>query len=215
MNDTRNSASNHLKMRAALKLIGIPLQLLGLLMLLVTFTPLVSWWAGLLAGSWNDPKGEVLIVLAGSGPTDGILGESSYLRSQYAVLAYREGWVRTVVISGGGTPPIATAMRDFIVCHGVPAERVITETGSQSTHESATQLRSVLQNVPGRKVLLTSDYHMFRARRALARAGIEVSTRPIPDARKRAARWLGRWPAFLTLIVEYVKIGYYFIRGWI
>lgn len=197
-----------------MRCIRVSLQALGLMVLLVTFTPLVSWWAGRLAGTWNDPKGDVLIVLAGSGPNDGILGEDSYLRSQYTVLAYREGWVRTIVVSGGGTPPIATAMRDFMVCQGVPAASVVTETSSRSTHESAIKLKALLQNVAGRKVLLTSDYHMFRARRALARAGIDVLPRPVPDARKRAASWRGRWSAFQTLIVESLKVVYYFLRGW-
>ena len=65
----------------------------------------------------------------------------------------------------------------------------------------------------GRKVLLTSDYHMFRACRAFRKAGLEVAPRPFPDAGKRAANWLGRWPAFLDEVVETLKIGYYFVRG--
>ena len=184
-------------------------------MLAVTFTPLVNWWAEQLAGKWSDPKGDVLIVLTGSQASNGMLGESSYLRSQYAVLAYREGWVRTVLISGGGNPPTATAMRDFMVCQGVPGSIILTETNSASTRESALNLAKSLQNTPGRKVLLTSDYHMFRARRAFSKAGLEVLARPIPDARKRAAGWRGRWPAFMELLVESAKIGYYFVHGWI
>jgi hypothetical protein len=32
---------------------------------------------------------------------------------------------------------------------------------------------------------------------------------------KRASTWKGRWPAFLDLISESVKIVYYYARGWI
>ena len=38
---------------------------LGLLLTIITFTPVVKWWARLLSDGWNDPKGDVLIVLGG------------------------------------------------------------------------------------------------------------------------------------------------------
>ena len=65
------------------------------------------------------------------------------------------------------------------------------------------------------KVLLTSDYHMYRAHRVFAKQGIQVEPRPIPDVLKRGAGWRGRWPAFLDLLTESAKILYYRARGWI
>jgi uncharacterized SAM-binding protein YcdF (DUF218 family) len=189
---------------------------LGLLVVVVTFTPLVSWWGGELAGPWEDAKGDVLIVLSGSPASDGIIGESSYLRAQYAVLAYRRDGFRAIVLSGGGQPiPIATAMRDFMVCQRVPPGVIITETTSTSTRENGLYTWKLLASLPGKKVLLTSDYHMFRAYRAFRKLGLEVAPRPIPDARKRAARYRGRWPAFLDLLEETAKISYYYTHGWI
>jgi uncharacterized SAM-binding protein YcdF (DUF218 family) len=189
---------------------------LGLLVAVVTFTPLVSWWGGALAGPWADPKGDVLIVLSGSSANDGIIGESSYLRAQYAVLAYRRDGFRTIVLSGGGQPiPAAMAMRDFMVGQGVPPGVIITETASTSTRQNGLYTRKLLEDLPGKKVLLTSDYHMFRAYRVFRKLGLEVAPRPIPDARKRAATFRGRWPAFLDLLEETVKISYYYARGWI
>jgi hypothetical protein len=35
----------------------------GALLVIVTVTPLVSWWATALAAPWDDPRGEVLIGL--------------------------------------------------------------------------------------------------------------------------------------------------------
>ncbi len=71
----------------------------------------------------------------------------------------------------------------------------------------------MLQGLPGRAVLLTSDYHVFRATRAFRKAGVAVLARPIPDARKRAANWDRRWDAFQDLVIETAKTGYYFLRG--
>jgi uncharacterized SAM-binding protein YcdF (DUF218 family) len=194
------------------------LTALGLLMVLVSFTPLVSWWARLLAGRWDDPSGEVIVVLTGSGMDSLILGESSYWRAVYAVFVYQEGrGVRQIVLSGGGGEhaPSALAMQRFLEASGVPREIIRTETVSGSTRQSALEVTRMLRDTPGRKVLLTSDYHMLRAERAFRKAGLEIEPRPFPDAIKRATRWQGRWPAFLDLVTESAKIGYYFVRGWI
>jgi uncharacterized SAM-binding protein YcdF (DUF218 family) len=191
------------------------LAALGLVVVLVTFTPLVQWVALKLAGPWNDPQGDVLIVLAGS-TMDGVLGESSYLRSEYAILAYRQGGFRTVVLSGGGpgSKPESVVMEDFIACQGVPRSSIFTETRSNSTRENALFSRPLLDNLPGRKVLMTSDFHMFRAQRVFAKLGIDVLPRPIPDAGKLGSTWRGRWPAFLEIVQECAKIAYYYLRGW-
>ena len=106
-------------------------------------------------------------------------------------------------------------MRDFLEWRGVPRAATQIETRARSTHENALYVTELLARLQGRKVLLTSDYHMFRARRAFKKAGLEVLPRPFPDARKRASAWTGRWPAFLDLVEESLKIGYYYARGWI
>jgi uncharacterized SAM-binding protein YcdF (DUF218 family) len=182
--------------------------------MLVTFTPLVNWWATRLAGTWDDPKGDVLIVLAGD-VYDNVIGYSSYLRAQYAVYAYRQDGFRTILISGGGQIPVSWSMRNFLVSQAVPADIVRVETKSTSTRENAVYTQQALINVPGRKVLLTSDFHMYRAHRAFMKVGLDVLPRPFPDALKRGSNWRGRWPVFIDLMIETVKIGYYRARGWI
>jgi uncharacterized SAM-binding protein YcdF (DUF218 family) len=185
---------------------------LGLVWTLATVTPLDYRWATWLAGPRDDPAADVLIVLGGSVLDDGTIGESSYWRSVYAVRVFREGGFRTVVICGRRA---SVAMREFLQSQGVPSSAIQIENGSSSTRENALFARKLLAGEPGRKVLLTSDYHMFRARRVFQKAGIEVLPRPFPDVRKRAGSWRARWPAFLDLLEETIKIGYYFVRGWI
>jgi uncharacterized SAM-binding protein YcdF (DUF218 family) len=195
---------------------GAALAALGLLYVTVSATPLVDWWARALAGRWEDPGGDVLIVLGGGQFEDGIVSESSYLRSVYAVRAFRSGAIQRILVSGGPPQhPVSAAMRDFMAGSGVPREIITLETQSDSTRENALATARILNRDSGRKVLLTSDYHMFRAARSFAKAGLAVRPRPVPDAIKRAARWPGRWPAFLDLCLESAKIAYYAIRGWI
>ena len=97
----------------------------------------------------------------------------------------------------------------------VPAEIVVTEEAAKSTRESALYVARLLSGEAGSKVLMTSDYHMFRAVRTFRKAGIEVSPRPIPDALKRYGTYSKVWSAFLDEASESVKIVYYACRGWI
>lgn len=194
--------------RMAARLCGF----IGLVVLLATLTPWVSWYGGKLAGKWDDPAGDTLIVLAGADLSDGFPAESTMLRCMYAVSAYRSGHFRRIVASGFRT---SLHMRSLMASEGVPAEAILTEDESTSTRESALKVARLLAGAAGPKVLLTSDYHMFRAARAFRKAGLEIRPFPIPDAGKRAVRLLGRWPAFLDEAAETGKIAYYSLRRWI
>jgi uncharacterized SAM-binding protein YcdF (DUF218 family) len=67
----------------------------------------------------------------------------------------------------------------------------------------------------GRKVLLTSDYHMYRAYWCFRRAGVDVIPRPVPEMLKRVSSWPTRWTAAIELSIETAKIVGYRFRGWI
>jgi uncharacterized SAM-binding protein YcdF (DUF218 family) len=203
--------------RKVARFVASILAAFGFLFLVVTVTPINFWWANRLAGPWNDPVGEVLVVPAADA-IGNVIGFSSFLRSLYAVLVWKQGGFRTVVVCGGadaGQPPIAGLMRDFMVGEGIPATAIRVESESMSTHENAVKSKPMLDQMAGRKVLLTSDYHMFRAYRAFRKAGIDIQPRPFPDAIKLSTSWANRWPVFLGLCKETIKIAYYFLRGWI
>jgi uncharacterized SAM-binding protein YcdF (DUF218 family) len=185
---------------------------IGLLFLFVTFTPFVSWYGGKLAGQWTDPDGDTLIVLAGGDLDNGFPSNSTLWRCLYALRACQTGHFRKIVTVGFQT---SRYMADLLAWEGIPAGMIVTETASRSTRENALYTAKLLAGDTGSKVLLTSDYHMFRAARAFRKAGLNFSPRPIPDAGKRGVRPLERWSVFLDEAVETVKICYYFLCGWI
>jgi uncharacterized SAM-binding protein YcdF (DUF218 family) len=188
------------------------LACLGGLVALITIAP-PRWYVNLLAGPWPAPRGAVLIVLGGDVMDNGMLGPTSYWRSLLAVLTWRDYSFRQVVLSGDlrATQP----MRDFLVCQGVPAGAILMEDRSTSTHENALFTARLVRDVPGPYVLLTSDYHMFRAHRAFAKAGLAVTPTPFADVLKTFGDPRLRWTGFVVLVSETVKIGYYWARGWI
>jgi uncharacterized SAM-binding protein YcdF (DUF218 family) len=188
------------------------LAALGLLMLLVTVAP-PHWYVERLAGRWSYPTGPVLIVLGSDTFGEDLLGESSYLRSVYALRAWKEGGFRRVILSG--SLEVTGPMRDYLMCQGIPAEVILIEGRSKSTHQNALFTAQIVRPLEGPWVLLTSDFHMWRAYRAFTKAGLAVMPRPLPDAIKRMNDWRSRWPVFVDLAEESAKIAYYWVRGWV
>ena len=188
------------------------LAAVGFFLLVVTFTPIEHWYATWLSGNWNNADGDILIVLSASAGPNGLLARDSYLRASYAVLAWREAHFRKIVVCGRDAGPL---MRDFIVFSGVPADAVVVEANSISTRENAIFAAQLLRTDKGRKMLLTSDFHMHRASAAFRMAGVDAKPYPIPDVLKYSGRYLNRWPIAGDLVDETVKIVWYRWKGWI
>jgi uncharacterized SAM-binding protein YcdF (DUF218 family) len=187
------------------------LAAIGLITVLVMATPIVSWWARAYAGPIEVPKGDVLILLSAAEDDRGGISFSSYWRARYALLAWQTGGFKEIVISGGGGPGIL----NFLIAEGIPREAMVAEWRSTSTRKNGIEAAQLMQGMPGKKVLLTSDYHMYRAIRVFRKLGIEVTPISVPDVLRAAEHWDGRIPAFETMLVESVKIAYYNLRGWI
>ena len=187
------------------------LAAIGLITVLVMATPIVTWWALAYSGPLERPKGDILILLAAAKDDRGGISFSSYWRARHALLAWQTGGFKKIVISGGEGPGIL----NFLIVEGVPREAMIAEWRSTSTRENAIETAKLIQDMPGRKVLLTSDFHMYRAVRVFRKLGIEVTPMPVPDVLRSTEHWNGRFPAFETMVVESAKIAYYSLRGWI
>ncbi len=187
----------------------------------VTFTPLVPAVAGRLATDWYDGDGDVLIVLGGSMLLSGTgprasLGYDSYLRVVYAswvLQGHRFPWV---VVSGGGG--LAQQMGSFLARNGFPKASILEETQSQSTFENATYVKNLLQrrnllSSARTIVILTSDFHSWRARRVFDKQGMHVRVIPVPDVTKRSASRIYRWEGFFVLLNEFGKDAAYAVMG--
>lgn len=179
-------------------------------------SPLVPWVASRLADRWEAPHGDVLVVLGADILGDGTLGVGSYWRAVYGERIYRQHHFRKVIVCGGaeGSPrPVAAAMAEFMTALGVPAEALVLETRSRNTRENALYARELAGT--GEVALVTSDYHMWRARRVFERAGMRVVALPFPDVAKRWSSWPQRWPCVWDVVAELGKIGYDWAQGWI
>lgn len=206
------------KLPALLRYACMFLTVCGLVFLLVLFTPLVQSMASLLAGPWGNPDGDVLVVLGGetiqgTAQMGTLIGVSSYWRSIYAATVWKEAHFRHLLLSGSES---GESMKRFLIAYGVPESAVLLEDKSGTTHENAIFSKPVLDKIGGRIVLLTSEYHMYRASRCFAKAGLKVQPLPFPDVTKRAAASIPyRLEGFWVLVDELTKIAYYCSKGWI
>lgn len=190
---------------------GRLLTAIGLIAVLVISTPLVLWWTHLYAGTVDMPRGDNLILLSAAADDHGGISYSSFWRARQALYAWQNGSFKRIVISGGGGPGI----ENYLLAEGIPREAIVAEWRSNSTRESGIAVAGILKDIPGRNVLLTSDFHMFRALRVFRKVHVEVVPLVAPDLLHQGENWNGRIPAFETLMVETVKIAGYALHGWL
>jgi uncharacterized SAM-binding protein YcdF (DUF218 family) len=63
---------------------------------------------------------------------------------------------------------------------------MVMENRSSNTRQNAINTAKLTAGMTGPFVLLTSDFHVWRASRTFARAGMHIESRPCPDAFKRS-----------------------------
>ena len=185
----------------------------GVFVLVITVTPLVRVVAESLAVDWYEGDGDALIVLGGSMLVPGTgpratLGYSSYLRAIYAAWMLQTFKFPLVVVTGGDG--LAEGMAKLLTAEGVPQSEILLEPRSQNTLENAIYVKQLLQqhSVPvtsSRIVIVTSDYHTWRARAVFAECGLNVRVMPVPDVTKRSGSWTYRLEGSITLGKELCK----------
>jgi len=175
-----------------------------------------------LAAVFTDEPARWLIVVDPPGKADAALvlaGDPNYERTQSGARMLLAGEVRLLILTGGEPGPgdSATSLREVALGMGVPEEAIRMEQVSRSTRESMLAIRPILEREGIRRLaVVTSPYHQRRAvwtaRRALR--GVEVLSRPADPAGWRPEGWWkDPWNRRIVL-GEYLKLGYYVLRGW-
>src|SRR5947208_4542662 len=141
--------------------------ILGFVLILITVTPALGWWTSALCSPWGANDGDTLIVLGSDQTAPGVPGVTSYWRSYYAVVVWRGGHFRRLIVSG---KDVAESMRDFMAAEGVPRDAITVEKAANSTRENALFVARMIKGDTGPNVLLTSDYHSLRALKAFRTA---------------------------------------------
>jgi uncharacterized SAM-binding protein YcdF (DUF218 family) len=126
------------------------------------------------------------IVVLGGGFRPGSLNDPSLQRLVHGVRLQRQGLAPLLVVSGVAPavgPSEAEVRAQFARSLGVPATAVLALTGANTTREEAVRARAELGPRGVRSVLLvSSSFHLVRARGAFEREGFEVFPAPADNA---------------------------------
>lgn len=144
-----------------------------------------------------------------------------------AVRVYRILAPAWIISSGGGSSfdraaePSSVWMRDWLVRFGVPASRVLLESGSHDTHDEALAILPIVRSRGiARVVVVTSTVHMPRAMGTFRAVGLDVTAAIAPNTVDfRGGREFfmpsGRGLEFSAQVIhELIGLPYYWARGW-
>ena len=194
--------------------------------------PLVAGAIPLKAAPYASRIDTIVLLAAGSrtpamsGGKISILNLAEAARVLEAARIYRSLGSPWIIASGGAdagvTTPEALVMRNALGTLDVPAERIVLEEASTTTHEQAINVATLLRARHVQQfILVTSDFHMPRALATFraqgfdpipARASYPLDTDPI----WRSLIPHGQSLEFFSEIVhEYVGLAYYSARGWV
>ena len=171
--------------------------------------------------------GGIATVTVG-GETAGVPTASSLLRSLDAARVFKAIGARLLVVSGGNPYPDRQAMPESVLLHrfvvdaGVPPDRVLDESTSETTREQARSVDALLRPRGIRRVVLvTSPAHMKRALAVFRAVGID----PIGSIAPVRSEVGSPPPLFLpnreslslsdNALYEYGAFAYYWMRGWL
>ncbi len=161
--------------------VGIPL------LIIVAAVPLVALWNILAFARVDAPAQADAILILGAAVWPG--GRPSPIllsRVQAGVALYQQGRAPRIIVSGGvggDTPSEAEVMRRVAVAMGVPSEVILLEDESRSTVANIRNSARIMEAHGWRSALVVTDpYHVFRACRIAADAGLEAHPAPAWDS---------------------------------
>lgn len=123
---------------------------------------------------------DVLIVLGARVEPDGSPSPALARRLDRALACYEAGDAPVIITTGGQGKdepmPEGEAMRAYLIARGVPETAVLAETASNNTMENIEGAKAIMAEIGAETaVIVTSDYHLWRALDMAARAGIEAT----------------------------------------
>lgn len=161
----------------------------------------------------KDPERPYLIVLGAA--VYGDRPSLTLVRRLEGALSYLEQYPQSVAVVSGGqgkgeTITEAKAMHDWLLQHGIPEERIIQEPRATSTEEnlrySFELIRERGDEPDGNVAIVSSAYHLFRAKSMARLQGVEAAG--------VAAPWGYRMVMLNYFIREAFGVTHLWVFGW-
>jgi uncharacterized SAM-binding protein YcdF (DUF218 family) len=141
------------------------------------------------------------IAVFGAAEYDGRPSPVLRARLEQGLALYRQGLAPLIVTLGGSGDPTHSeggVGHDFLMAQGVPESRIIAETQSRTTAESARRLAAIAEANHLHSIIAVSDgTHLFRIHQLCESYGLTVYTSP-----RAVGRPIGRRAQFERLVHE-------------
>lgn len=147
-------------------------------------------------------KYDAAIVLGGGmitidRPADRLIFQQNTDRVLQAVMLYKRGVVKKLLISGGSGSMVykdmleAPLLKRYLVLTGIPSENILVDSLSRNTYENAVNSAKILRDsLPGGSFLLiTSALHMKRAQGCFTKQGVATEMFPANKITGQHRRW--------------------------
>ena len=130
----------------------------------------------------EPPTGDIIVALAGNaGKNNGMSGETQ-ARLAKAIELFEAGAAPKLLVTGGGEPPVAEAMRDAAVAAGIPEADIYVENASHSTLQNALFSADIEDiDKAANLLVVTHRYHLPRSWASFRWAGFSNVTRVAAD----------------------------------
>jgi len=129
-----------------------------------------------------------VIVVFGAAEYSGRPSPAFRARLDHAADIYRQGVAPFIITTGGKGDTKFTeggVGRDYLVAAGVPENKIIAETQSDDTSESAQRVSTIMRANGMRACVAVSDgYHIYRIKRMMGRQGIAAFGSPRPGGKR-------------------------------
>jgi len=197
---------------------------------------LVAWTLSRPLEIWYEnrpiPKesAEAIVILAGavhpSSPNQPytFAGQDTYRRLQHGIWLFKHWKSLPILVCGGSLDedaPAAETMKGVLESQGIPADLILIEDRSRSTHESAKYGSYILrQRAITRVALVVEANSMLRAAASFRKAGVTVIPAPIRFTALdlNVMDIFPNWGAIALngeTVHEVIGLVWYRLRGWI
>jgi uncharacterized SAM-binding protein YcdF (DUF218 family) len=202
----------------------------------IVFRLVIHAWEGELEAAESlIGKSKVCVVLGGMASwheaSERIRFYQGADRLLQAVDLYQRGIVKKLVISGGNASllqkrrPESVYLGDYLVNLGIPESDIRIDSLSRNTHENSVRSMEIIKQEgwPEKIILVTSAFHMQRARGCFEKAGFEVepyatdplkSTHP-PTISEFFLPSLGVLSNWTILLREWIGLLAYQLKGYV
>ena len=122
---------------------------------------------------------DIAVVLGNRVYAGGRLSPVLQGRVDRALRLYREGQVPRIMVSGGrglryDNYPEGLAMKQYLMAHGVPADRIIEDDDGENTYLTAKDFLPVADSLQVRSAIVVSSfYHLTRTKYIIRKLGFQ------------------------------------------